>query len=609
MIHNSAPSATTGKTGWIDSQQVISGALHYFRVHPSAWADRLERLAAMGVTAVETYVPWNFHETTRGDVRFDGWRDLPRFITLAGQIGLDVIVRPSPYICAEWEAGGIPAWLQFDDPVTLRSSDPRFLEAVGAWYDQLLPVLTPLQADRGGPIVSMQIENEYGSYGSDTAYMQWSKQALIERGVTVPLFTSDGPTDLMVDAGTLPDVTTTLNFGSRAGEAMRFLEERRPGTPFFCGEYWAGWFDHWGEEHHTRTAESSAGPVRELLETGGSVNIYMAHGGTNFQLWSGANHADGIHQPTVTSYDSDAAIAEDGRLTEKFWAFRDLFHATTGRTPRPVPAEPTFLAPQSVPVTPGAALLPALRALTPDAVHSPAPLTMEQLRQNTGVTLYESDVVFPRGESTIRALDIADRGTVFIDGSPVGVLERNDPTRGIPVTGDGTAKRLSIAVESLGRINYGPELGERKGIRQGVLLDIGGPICLVHGWEQRPIDLQELPAPSPATLAAGTDAADAAHTESDPSGAGTASATVTIDSPADAHLALPGWGRGYCWLNGFLLGRYWKIGPQQTLYAPAGLWRAGDNEIVLLEMEHRGETLEVRDTPDLGPTAEYGTWE
>ncbi|MFE6736522.1 beta-galactosidase family protein [Microbacterium sp. NPDC057650] len=577
---------------WIDGRQVLSGAVHYFRVHPEQWADRLARLAALGLNTVETYVAWNFHEPRRGERDFTGWRDLPRFIELAGSAGLDVIVRPGPYICAEWEGGGLPAWLGFDGPVALRTADPAFLTPVREFFADLLPRIAPLQATHGGPVIAVQVENEYGSFADDAEYLRAIRDALLDGGIDVPLFTSDGPTDLMVDGGTLPGITPTLNFGSRPADAMRFLEERLPGTPFFCGEYWAGWFDHWGEEHHRRPGVSAAGPVAEILQAGGSVNIYMAHGGTNFGLWSGANHFDGQHQPTVTSYDSDAAVAEDGRLTEKFRALREVFVAASGAQPPAPPADPVFLAPRRLAVEHGAGLLPVLDALAEPGPEAPLPLSMEQLRQNGGLTRYIATPILPRGEVELRITGLADRATVFLDGQRLGILSRNAPAESLTVSGTGERRRLDIVVESQGRVNYGPLLGEGKGILGDVLLQ-GAGVRKVTGWQHASAELDRMPE------FAGVADSDVA---------GIARAVVELDAPADAHLALPGWGKGFVWLNGFLLGRHWEIGPQLTLYAPAPLWRAGRNEIVVLEMEHRGDVIEIRDLPQLGTVTDYEEW-
>ncbi|MFC8877281.1 glycoside hydrolase family 35 protein, partial [Streptomyces ardesiacus] len=377
--------------------RLLAGSLHYFRVHPGHWADRLRRLAALGLNTVDTYVPWNFHERTEGDIRFDGPRDLTGFVRLAQEEGLDVVVRPGPYICAEWDNGGLPAWLTGTPGMRLRTSHGPFLAAVDRWFDELIPRIADLQAGRGGPVVAVQIENEYGSYGDDHAYVRHVRDALVARGVTELLYTADGPTALMQDGGALPGELAAATLGSRPARAAELLRSRRPGEPFFCAEFWNGWFDHWGEKHHVRPADGAAETVGDILDEGGSVSLYMAHGGTNFGLWAGANHDGDRIRPTVTSYDSDAPIAENGALTPKFFALREKLTALDASgPPRPLPADPPVLAPRELPVTRRAALLDALRAAA-EPVSAPLPLSFEELSLASGLVLYEAEPLLPPG--------------------------------------------------------------------------------------------------------------------------------------------------------------------------------------------------------------------
>ncbi|MFF9238105.1 glycoside hydrolase family 35 protein [Streptomyces sp. NPDC014776] len=569
--------------------RVLSGSLHYFRVHPGQWADRLDRLAALGLNTVDTYVPWNFHERTPGEVRFDGWRDVARFLRLAQERGLDAIVRPGPYICAEWDNGGLPAWLTGLPGMRPRTSHPAFLEAVARWFDAVVPRIAQLQAGCGGPVVAVQIENEYGSYGDDRDYVRWVRDALVERGVTELLYTADGPTPLMQDGGSVPGHLAAATFGSRPEQAAALLRSRRPGEPFLCAEFWNGWFDHWGEKHHVRSARSAAEDVGGILDEGGSLSLYMAHGGTNFGLWAGANHDGERLQPTVTSYDSDAPIAEHGSLTEKFFALRERLAAVRGTELPPVPADPPVLAPRTLPVTRGAALLDALRAAG-TAVRAPAPLAFEELGQSSGLVLYEAEPLLPEGGHVVTVTGLHDRAQVFVDGVPVAVLETE--TASFTVRGTGAPVRLALLVENQGRINYGPLLGQGKGILGGVRVERR----LVHGWTMYRLPLDEW---SPRDLAAAAAAAPAGGR------AGFATARLTVDEPADAFLALPGFGKGFAWVNGTLLGRYWHIGPQTTLYVPRPLLRAGENSVTVLELEHLGEHLALEAGPRLGPPEEY----
>lgn len=570
--------------------RILAGTLHYFRVHPDQWLDRLERLAGMGLNTVDTYVAWNFHERLRGDPRFEGWHDIERFIRLAGQAGLDVIVRPGPYICAEWDNGGLPAWLTDRPGMRLRSSYAPYLDEVARWFDVLVPKLAALQAGRGGPVVAVQVENEYGSYGDDHAYIRWIHDALVSRGITELLYTADGPTELMLDGGTLPGVLATATFGSRADQAADLLRSRREQEPFMCAEFWNGWFDHWGEKHHTRSAMSAAETLTEIIDAGGSVSLYPVHGGTNFGLWAGANHSEGAIQPTITSYDSHAPIAEHGELTPKFFALRDCLRPVSALSELPpLPPDPKLLKPQVLPLTPGAGLLHAL-ATTTEAVSAADPLTFGELGQSSGLVLYRAQPLLPNGTIELTIFGLHDRAQVFVDGRPAGVIDRESGS--LSLKGTGERIRLDVLVENQGRINYGPLLGQGKGILGGVQLGRR----LVHGWSMYRLPLDEWSADDIRRAVA------SAAPEGD---SGFATATFSVDDRADTFLSLPGFGKGFVWVNGFLLGRYWEIGPQQTLYVPAPLLVQGENLVTVLELTRFGDHVELRDTPELGPTEEY----
>ena len=578
--------------------------MHYFRVHPRQWRERLTALRGMGLSTVETYVAWNLHEPRRGKFRFDGIADLERFLELADDVGLEAIVRPGPYICAEWDNGGFPAWLAADRNLRLRCMDERYLAEVDRWFDELVPRIATHQQSRGGNVTMVQVENEYGSYGNDHDYLRYLADGLQARGIDVPLFTSDGPTGFMLEGGTLPDLPATVNFGSdarRAFDTQRTVRAR-PNEALFCMEFWNGWFDHWGTEHHVRSAADAADTLSEILGCGGSVNIYMAHGGTNFGFFAGANH-DGRLQPTVTSYDYDAPIAESGELTDKYWAFREVLAGYTELPPAPTGEPSPRLRPAVFTLDEECAMLDHL---TEPATISPYPVTIEDLGYQHGLMLYRTTVRGPRESLPLRIDGLADRAIVLVDGNHLADLDRDQDTEvQLPELGPAGC-RIEILVDILGRVNYGPLLGERKGITGGVR---HGQQYL-FGWECLPIPTDdperrpwrfdsERPAPDDRTYPAG--GAPEAATGSPTGGPVFRRGTLRVDAPADGFLALPGWNRGAVWVNDFCLGRFWNVGPQRTLYLPAPVLRAGANQVVALELHPTdARSIEVRDKPDLG---------
>lgn len=566
--------------------RILAGAIHYFRVHPGLWRDRLRRLKAMGANTVDTYVAWNFHQPQRDAAPdFTGWRDIGHFIDLAAEEGLDVIVRPGPYICAEWDNGGFPSWLTGIPGIGLRCMDPVFTAAIKEWFDHLLPIVASRQTSMGGPVVAVQIENEYGSYGDDHEYIRWNRRVLEERGITELLFTADGGTDYFLDGGAVEGTWATATLGSRGDEAVETWKRRRPGEPFFNVEFWGGWFDHWGEHHHRRDAADAAREARKMLDLGGSVCVYMAHGGTNFGLGSGSNHDGSRLQPTVTSYDSDAPIAENGALTPKFHALRAEFFRAQGLEEMPglpveLLADPPVVPAQSLPLSAGMDLLElARRSAKP--VRSVKPLSFEQLGLDAGMVLYSADAILPGraeapSECRLKITGLNDRAYIWVDGVFAGVLDDTSGAEGLPVTGTGASAKLDILVENLGRINYGPLTGQGKGILGGVLVNQR----YTFHWTQVPVALSEW----------GNDELE--HL---------AGADFDLGEPADTYIALPDSGKGFVWLNGFLLGRYWEKGPQVTLYSPAPLLNAGLNHIKVLELGKPGTVVELRAKPDLGP--------
>lgn len=562
--------------------RLLSGAMHYFRVHEAQWGHRLAMLRAMGLNCVETYVPWNLHEPCPGTYR--DVEALGRFLDAAHEAGLWAIVRPGPYICAEWENGGLPHWLTGAVGARARTRDEEYLGHVGRWFRRVLPQVVGRQWHRGGPVIMVQVENEYGSYGSDGVYLRRLADLLLAEGVEVPLFTSDGPEDHMLTGGSIPGILATANFGSGARAGFATLRRHRPKGPLMCMEFWCGWFDHWGAEHVVRGAEDAAGALREILECGASVNLYMAHGGTNFAGWAGANRGggslhDGELQPDVTSYDYDAPVDEFGRATPKFWAFRKvLAEYASARLPEPPAPPPSLEEPVSAVLSEWVPLDAVMDALgSPEAEYA-VPPTFEELDVDRGLVRYAVTVPGPREPYPLSVRGLRDRAVVYVDGARAGVLTEGMPTLLDPVAGHA---RVELWVESLGRVNYGPRTGESKGITGGILHERQ----YLHGVRARALRLDAFDVPSAVRAIASAGAGEGRP--------GLYRGTVEVHSPGDASLGLPGWTRGFVWVNGFNLGRYWSAGPQTTLYVPGPVLRAGANEVWVLELEEGGETVRL----------------
>nr|WP_088801972.1 MULTISPECIES: beta-galactosidase [unclassified Streptomyces] len=562
--------------------RLLSGAMHYFRVHEAQWDHRLAMLRAMGLNCVETYVPWNLHEPRPGEFRDP--EALGRFLDAVRAAGLWAIVRPGPYICAEWENGGLPQWLTGPLGRRVRTRDAAYLRAVDAWFARLLPQVVARQCTAagpggagGGPVIMVQAENEYGSYGSDGVYLAHLVERLRALGVRVPLFTSDGPEDHMLSGGAVPGLPATVNFGAGAGEALAALRRRQARGPLMCMEFWCGWFAHWGQEQVPRAPEDAAAALREILECGASVNVYMAHGGTNFGGWAGANRAGALHdgalRPTVTSYDYGAPVDERGRPTEKFWRFREVLAAwADGPLPR-VPEPLRVLAePVRAVVGQWACAGDVMEVLGGAETEGGAPATFEELGVDRGVVRYRVEVPGPRGPRPLRVRGLRDRAVVWVDGVRGPVVDTEDAVLG-EVAGPAS---VELWVASLGRVNYGPRLGESKGITGGLLHERQ----FLHGVRSRGLRLdamEDAGALARVPFRAAEEAGGAA---------GLYRGTVTVAGrPGDADLALPGWRHGFAWINGFCLGRYWDLGPQRTLYVPGPVLREGANELLLWEWE------------------------
>ncbi|HET6170246.1 MAG TPA: beta-galactosidase family protein, partial [Terracidiphilus sp.] len=521
--------------------QVISGEMHYPRIPRAYWRERLRMAKAMGLNTITTYVFWNEHEPKPGVYDFSGNNDVAEFVREAQQEGLYVILRPGPYVCAEWEWGGYPSWLLKEHGIVVRTTDPKFMEPTKRWLLRLGKELAPLQIGNGGPIILTQVENEYGSYGKDHAYMEDIHQALVDAGFTrSQLYTADGPQQ--VPNGSLPELPVGINFGGDgAGSAQRAfatLKKFRPNGPFFNSEYWAGWFDHWGGKHAHTSTEEEAANLDWMLRQGYSVSIYMFHGGTSFGWMNGANMDGGKYEPDVTSYDYDSALDESGRPTAKYFAFRDVIAKATGTNPPAVPE----VAP-SISVPPIA--LPETASLwknLPAPIHSERVLSMEDVDQSYGYILYRT-----RLKNTASGELVLDQlhsyALVYLNEELVGALDRRLGQDRLTLPASKRNAQLDILVENTGRVNFTHAIaGERAGITKQVTLN-GTPLL---GWE-----IFSLPMTSVNTLH---------YSKKACSGACFYRGSFDLAAVGDTFLDTSAFTKGELWLNGRALGRVWNIG-------------------------------------------------
>jgi beta-galactosidase len=549
--------------------QVISGEMHYTRIPRPYWRARLRMARAMGLNTVTTYVFWNEHEPRPDVFDFSGQKDVAEFIHEAQEEGLYVILRPGPYVCAEWEWGGYPAWLLKDHALVVRSSDPKFMDPARRWLNRLGQELAPLQIGNGGPIILTQVENEYGSYGKDHEYMEQVHQALIAAGFTQSqLYTADGP--VQVPDGSLPELPVGINFGgNKAGaaeKAFKTLRQTRSEGPSFNSEFWAGWFDHWGGPHAHTDASLEAGNLQWMLSKGYSVSIYMFHGGTSFGWMNGANATKTSYEPDTTSYNYDAPLDESGRPTKKYFLFRDLIARTTGVTPPPVPVVEAPIATSAASLTLAASLWNNL----PRPISTLRILSMEDIGQAYGYILYRA-YLSESGGGELLLDQLHSYATVYLNGKFVGSLDRRLQQDHLTLPATTSNERLDILVENTGRVNFGPLLpGERAGITQQVVFK-GSPVI---GWQ-----IYSLP----------LDSVQGMHFSADPcEGPCFYQGTLELRKVGDTFLDTSNYKKGALWLNDRLLGRIWDVGPQKTLYAPASWLKSGSNEIVVLDLFGRG---------------------
>ena len=566
-----------GSSFYLDGQEfkILSGAIHYFRIQPEDWYHSLYNLKALGFNTVETYVPWNMHEPKKGQFDFQGILDIEKFLQIAQDLGLYAIVRPSPFICAEWEFGGMPAWL-LTEHMRIRSSDASYLRAVADYYDELLPRLVPRLLDKGGNILMMQVENEYGSYGEDKDYLRAIRQMMLDRGLDCPLFTSDGPWRATLKAGTLieEDLFVTGNFGSKAdynfAQMQEFFDEHDKKWPLMCMEFWDGWFNRWKEPIIKRDPEELAQAVHEVLKQG-SINLYMFHGGTNFGFMNGCSARGVTDLPQVTSYDYDALLDEQGNPTPKYFAVQKMMATYYPEYPQMKPLTKESFELRDIALSEKVSLFETLPDLA-QPVESLYPVKMEDLGQSYGYLLYRTESSWDADEEKIRVIDGRDRMQLFMDGKLMATQYQTEIGQDIFVAGEKKAThRIDVLMENMGRVNYGHKFladTQRKGIRTGVCKDLH----FLLNWQQYPLSFENT---ENIDFSKGWQQEQPAFYAFD----------FEMKALKDTYLDLSGFGKGLAFVNGVNIGRFWNVGPTLSLYIPHSLLKEGHNRIIIFETE------------------------
>ncbi len=563
-----------------ESYRVFSGSIHYNRIPHEKWEERLYQARAMGLNTICTYVFWNFHEQKDGTFDFTGDRDIRKFIQLAGKVGLNVIVRPGPYVCAEWDLGGLPARLIADKNMRLRCMDsPVYLEETKKYIAAVANEIKDLQItyNKKGPVIMLQVENEYGSFGNDHEYIQWLEDLYKEVGFTVPLFTSDGPDHKNLYAGTSPSMLPVINFAADPEEQFAKLELFRKNIPHMSGEWWVGWLTHWGEgDWKNQDEERQKKELKWMLENDKSFNMFMFHGGTNFGFWAGANHFDS-YLADITSYDYGAPLTEGGNVTSEFLWMREMLSQYQNKGEEklpPIGPEPKAIAIDKVELDKSAALFRQLPV--DDMIQSKQLLTMEQAGQDFGYILYKTTLdSWVSGKLSIN--EAHDYAWVFVDGELIGEVNRTKKNWEVKLPDNlKRGAELMILVEALGRNNFGSKLFDSKGITNRVSFN---NFFTFMNWEIYPLTMDWEYISNLRYEAVQPVADEPVFYKGE----------FTLEEVGDTYLDLRKWEKGFVYVNGHNLGRYWNIGPQYDLYVPGCWLRKGKNEIVIFDAKNSGK--------------------
>jgi beta-galactosidase len=548
--------------------QIISGEMHPARIPVEYWRQRIQMAKAMGCNTIAAYVFWNYHESEPGVFDFQtGNHNIAQFIKIVQEEGLFLILRPGPYVCAEWDFGGLPSYLLSIPDIKVRCMDPRYTEAADRYIKTLSLQVKDLQVTKGGPILMVQAENEYGSYGNDRTYMKWVQDVWKKNGIEVPFYTADGATPFMLEAGSLPDAAIGLDPGANA-ENFAEATKVNPNVPSFCSELYPGWLTHWGEKWQRPDTTDLLKDVKWLMDNKKSFNFYVIHGGTNFGYWAGANaFSPTQYQPDVTSYDYDAPINEMGQATPKYFALRNLLGKYLPAKQK-LPAIPAAIPVIEIPEIKMTATASVWDNL-PAAIQSPQPNPMEMFGQKGGFILYRTKLIGHK-KGKLRITELHDYATVFVDGKYIGKLDRAKAENIIEIPASASANpQLDILVEGMGRINFAEYMIDRKGITDRVSLN--GMTLMDWQIFTLPFDEKDV---QNLKFASGENTKPGLFFKGE----------FELAAVGDTYLDVSQWEKGVVWVNGHNLGRYWNIGPQKQLYCPAPWLKKGKNEIVIFDM-------------------------
>lgn len=570
--------------------EIHGGSIHYFRSMPEKWYELLLKLKNCGLNTVETYCPWNLHEPEPGVYNFSGYLDIERFIQTATELGLYVIIRPGPYICAEWEFGGLPGWLLKDENARVRTEEGDYLNYVKRYFDHLMPHILPYLETKGGNVIMMAVENEYGSFGNSNNYMNQCAAMMRSYGIDVPLFTSDGHKKMFLDGGHAEGCFCALDFGYDQGHIYPDhtipIDERQPEIPWFHVEFWIGMFAHWDEPLQSYSAEYVKEEIQQHLDMGMNFILYMFHGGTNFGFYNGANSfnmnperpMDYTYLPDVTSYDYDAPLTEWGEITPKYLVVQKAMSEYLNvelPTPEPVP----LMNVGDIELTEKGELFENL--LTIGKKHTSACIhPMEYYDQSVGYILYRTQIEYQNDVNYLALFGVADMAHIYFNGIYRGSIYRNDEQHYLPAPWLSEGGTLDILVENMGRVNFGAGMhnGDRKGITDRVVMQgTNGPGQNLFNWEVYTLPMDDL---SGLTYAGGESDRPMFY-----------KGTFHVDEKKDCFVHLPNFDKGFVTVNGFNIGRYWKVGPQQSLYLPASLLKE-ENEIIVFDV-HPAQKPEV----------------